>query len=43
MVFQLVEQEEGEDYYIVTLSFRPEADFIGSPGQEQFFIEQVAA
>ena len=40
MVFQLVEQEEGEDYYIVTLSFRPEGDFTGSPGQEQFFIEK---
>ena len=40
MVFQLVEQEEGEDYYIVTQSFRPEADFAGSPGQEQFFIEK---
>ena len=40
MVFQLVEQEEGEDYYIVTLSFRLEGDFTGSPGQEQFFIEK---
>ena len=40
MVFQLVEQQEGEDYYIVTLSFRPEGDFSGSPGQEQFFIEK---
>ena len=40
MVFQLVEQEEGEDHYIVTLSFRPEGDFTGSPGQEQFFIEK---
>ena len=41
MVFQLV--EEGEDYYIVTLSFRPEGDFAGSPGQEQFFIEKEGA
>jgi hypothetical protein len=43
LVFQLVEQEEGEDYYIVTLSFRPEGNFTGSPGQEQFFIEKEGA
>jgi hypothetical protein len=40
MVFQAVEQEEGEDYYFVTLSFRPEGDFRGTPGQEQFVIEK---
>ena len=40
MVFQLVEQEEGEDYYIITLSFRPEGDFAGTPGQEQFSVEK---
>ena len=40
MVFQPVEGEEGEDYYVVTLSFRPEGDFAGNPGQEQFFIEK---
>ena len=40
MVFQLVEQEEGEDYYVMTLSFRPEGDFVGTPGQEQFFVEK---
>lgn len=40
MVFDIVEQEEGEDYYIVTLSFRPEGDYTGTPGQEQFFIEK---
>lgn len=33
-------QEEGEDYYIVTLSFRPEGDFEGRPGEEEFFIEK---
>ena len=38
MAFSLVEQEEGEDYYTVTLAFRPEGDFDGTPGQEQFFI-----
>ena len=40
MVFQPVEEEDGEDYYVVTLSFRPEGDFAGTPGQEQFFIEK---
>ena len=34
MVFQPVEEEDGEDYYVVTLSFRPEGDFVGTPGQE---------
>ncbi|MAF51790.1 MAG: hypothetical protein CL694_02040 [Chloroflexi bacterium] len=40
MAFDVVEQEEGEDYYVVTMSFRPEGDFRGSPGQEQFFVEK---
>ena len=40
MVFNVVEQEEGEDYYIVTLSLRPQGDFEGTAGQEQFFIEK---
>ena len=43
MVFQPVEQEEGEDYYFVTLSFRPEGDFRGTTGQEQFVIEKEGA
>ena len=40
MVFDLVEQEETEDYYVITLSFRPEGIFRGVPGREQFFIEK---
>ena len=40
MVFQPVQEEDGEDYYVVTLSFRPEGDFAGNPGKEQFFIEK---
>ncbi|PKB84256.1 MAG: hypothetical protein BZY88_00585 [SAR202 cluster bacterium Io17-Chloro-G9] len=43
MVFDVAEQEDGEDYYIVTLSFRPEGDFAGTTGQEQFFIEKEGA
>ena len=40
MVFDVAEQEEGEDYYIITMAFRPEGDFEGTPGREQFFIEK---
>ena len=38
MAFDVTEQEEGEDYYTITLSFSPEGDFMGTPGREQFFI-----
>ena len=40
MVFEVSTQEETEDYYEVTLSYRPEGDFAGDPGQEQFLIEK---
>jgi hypothetical protein len=40
MAFEVVQANEGEDYYDVTLSFRPQNDFSGRPGQEQFFIEK---
>ena len=40
MVFDTVEEQDGEDYYVVTLSFRPEGNFSGKPGVEQFFIEK---
>ena len=43
MVFEVVEQDEGDDYYIITMSFRPAGDFTGAPGQEQFFIEKEGA
>ena len=42
MVFDRVEQEDGEDYYVVTLSFRPEGNFAGGPGREQFFIRAIS-
>ena len=35
MVFETVEVIEEEDYYVVTLSFRPQGQFSGTPGQEQ--------
>lgn len=40
MAFDVVEDRETEDHYVITLSFRPQGDFDGRPGREQFFIEQ---
>ena len=40
MVFEVSSAEETEDYYIITLAFRPQDNFAGSPGREQFFIEK---
>ena len=40
MVFQEMEDTETEDHYTITLSFRPQGDFSGTPGQEQFFIQK---
>ena len=36
MVYEVVEDQETEDDYIIILSFRPEGDFTGTPGREQF-------
>ena len=38
MVFGVVESTETEDNYIILLSVRPQGEFSGTPGQEQFFI-----
>jgi len=40
MVFQATEAIEEDDSYDITLSFRPQGQFSGIPGQEQFFIEK---
>jgi len=40
MAFDVVESGEDEDYYTVTLSFRPQGQFTGTPGQEQFFFDK---
>ena len=40
MVFEVVESGEDADYYNITLSVRPQGNFAGSPGQEQFVIGQ---
>ena len=43
MAFEVVKAEETEDYYVVTLSVRPQGEFSGVAGQEQFFIEKEGA
>jgi len=40
MAFGVSAEQDTEDYYRVTLSFRPQGEFSGTPGQEQFFIEK---
>ena len=40
MAFETVTATEDEDFYNITLSFRPQGQFTGVPGQEQFFIEK---
>ena len=43
MAFDVVESIEEEDYYVVTLSFRPQGGFTGAPGRELFFITKEGA
>ena len=40
MVYEVLVQEEREDYYEITMSFRPEGNFAGIVGREQFFIDK---
>ena len=39
MAYQATEAIEEEDFYNITLSFRPRGQLSGSPGQEQFLVE----
>ena len=41
MAFEVAVATEDEDFYNITLSFRPQTTFSGSPGQEQFFIMEA--
>ena len=41
LVFEVVSQEEGEDYYDIRLSFRPSGRFRGEPGLEHFIIDKT--
>ena len=40
MAFEVAEDHDTDDHYVVTLSVRPQGEFSGNPGQEQFFIEK---
>ena len=40
-VWEVLSQEETEDYYEIRLSFRPSGRYRGSPGIEQFTINKV--
>ena len=41
LVWEVVSQEESEDYYDIRLSFRPATGFSGKPGVEQFTIDKT--
>ena len=43
MVYEGIEDHDTEDHYVVALSVRPQGQFSGTPGQEQFFIEKEGA
>ena len=43
LVWEVISQEEGEDYYDVRLSFRPSGRFRGEPGVEQFIIDKTGS
>ena len=40
MAFEVREETETEDHYVINLSYRPQGDFLGTPGLEQFYIEK---
>ena len=43
LVWEVISQEETEDYYDIRLSFRPAGRFRGEPGVEQFIIDKTGA
>jgi len=43
MFFEVVEATETDDFYYVTLLFRPQGNFDGTPGQEQFVVGKEGA
>ena len=42
IAFEFISEKDPEDHYVVTLYFRPQGDFEGTPGEEQFFINKKA-
>ena len=43
LVWEVISQDEGEDYYDIKLSFRPAGRFRGDPGVEQFIIDKTGS
>ena len=43
LVWEVLSQEEGEDFYDIRLSFRPAGRFRGDPGIEQLIIDKTGA
>jgi len=41
LVWEVIDCEEGEDYYDLKISFRPSGRFLGRPGIEQFIIDKL--
>ena len=41
LVWEVLSQEESEDYYDIRLSYRPIEGFRGAPGHEQFTIDKA--
>ena len=41
LVWEVISEEDGEDYYDIRLSFRPAGRFRGEPGVEQFVIDKL--
>jgi Tol biopolymer transport system component len=40
MAFETVQDNETEEYYEITLAFRPQGNYRGTSGREQFFVEK---
>ena len=43
LAWEVISQEESEDYYDIRLSFRPAGRYRGEPGVEQFIIDKTGA
>ena len=42
MAFEPQDEEETDDYDRIVLSVRPQGDFTGAPGREEFYVEKLA-
>jgi len=41
LIREVISEEDGDDYYDITFSFRPAGPFQGRPGKEQFIIDKL--